>query len=351
MFDFTDIKLKDLVIHKVGNKFRNEGIFVSDGLHPMENDNLKDLLLKYFLQPFKNSIFYKFYHETDIELNEVHNYINRIFKNTDVFYNESINILKHLYNKSTHPNIKNGEFYMCYLKDCIVDDMRTDAIGIFKSETKDVFLKINQNENNFELNYEKGINIKNLDKGCLIFKNIKSCNYKVSIVDTARSGNEAVYWKKEFLNLQVLKDNDSNTKALINLCKDFNKNIYSKNPDNDKREQIVFLNKSLNYFKTHDRFDFEEFSEEVLEKTEHRQDLKKYTNNYKFNDLEPDKNFNISNETFNKEKRKVKCSIKLDNAIEINISSDEAKQSKIIEKGYDESKKMHFYKIFYNEEK
>lgn len=74
-----------------------------------------------------------------------------------------------MYKKSTHPQIKGGEFYTVYFKDCILEGEIVDAIGLFKSENKDTFLKVSTLKNDFKIETVEGVNINKLDKGCLIF--------------------------------------------------------------------------------------------------------------------------------------------------------------------------------------
>jgi len=93
----------------------------------------------------------------------VYLYVSKIFKNKDLLYEQSINLAKHLYEQSTHPKIKGGEFYTVYFKDCILGGETLDAIGLFKSENKDTFLKVIRQNGNFNLESQKGINIKKLD--------------------------------------------------------------------------------------------------------------------------------------------------------------------------------------------
>ena len=41
-----------------------------------------------------------------------------------------------------HPQIKSGEFYVVYFSDCRFGGKPTDALGLFKSETRDTFLDV-----------------------------------------------------------------------------------------------------------------------------------------------------------------------------------------------------------------
>ena len=53
----------------------------------------------------------------------------------------------------------------------------------------------------------------------------------------------------------------------------------------------------------------------------------------------------------NKEKKKIKTEIKLDTNIQIKLDIDAPDASaEYLERGYDDEKKMHFYKVFFNVE-
>ena len=71
----------------------------------------------------------------------------------------------------------------------------------------------------------------------------------------------------------------------------------------------------------------------------------------KENNLDLEENFNVSPSTLKKEKNKIKSQIKLDTNIQIKLDiSDGDSLKENIEKGFDEERKMHFYKVFFNEE-
>ena len=131
-----DINLDSLVIHWVGNKSNDDGITISK--HKVElTENTSSILLKYFISSFKYDDLYKFHHTSNLELNEVYNYVSNIFQNRSCILEQSQLLAKFLYELSTHPNIKSGEFYIAYFTNCEVENINTDAIGIFKSENKE----------------------------------------------------------------------------------------------------------------------------------------------------------------------------------------------------------------------
>lgn len=130
--------LKYVIVHIVGNKSFNENIIYSASETILDED-LAGVLNMYYLQSFKTEEYYQLYHESDLILNEVYTYVSKIFDEPEQLYKQSVDLAKHLYEQSTHPKIKGGEFYTVYFKDCILDGEPLDAVGLFKSENKDTF--------------------------------------------------------------------------------------------------------------------------------------------------------------------------------------------------------------------
>ena len=61
--------------------------------------------------------------------------------------------------------------------------------------------------------------------------------------------------------------------------------------------------------------------------------------------------FGVSDIVLKKQKQKIKTEITLDTNIQIKLDIDAPDASiEYLEKGYDETKKMKFYKVFFNEE-
>lgn len=354
MFDFSNVVLENLIIHKVGNKLRDEGIFISPTVHEIKDGNIEELLLKYFLSPFKENTIYKFFHETNIHLNELYMHVSRIFIDRDSFREQSANILKHLYEKSSHPRIKGGEFYMVYFKDCIINEQRIDAIGIFKTEKKETYLKITRYADEFLINSEKCIDVKKLDKGCIIFNINSEDGYRVAIVDAVKKGDsEALYWKDDFLQLVNVQDDYFHTEACLTVCQDFVENIYGEIHQADRKDKVVLMNEAVTYFNTHSEFDLEDFVQEVVKEPELIEQFKEHKQNYDLNQgLDTAERFSISTPAVKTMKRKIKNLIKLDTEFEIKVknSSSEDGNLQFIQRGFDEEKGMSFYKVFFNTE-
>ncbi|MCC5465561.1 nucleoid-associated protein [Pelosinus baikalensis] len=354
MFDFTSANLDKLVIHQVGNKLRDEGIHTSPAVYEMKDGNVEELLLKYFLTSFKDNSLYKFFNETDVHLNELYMRVSDIFIKPETFYDHSINILKHLYEKSSHPQIRGGEFYMAYFKDCIINDQRTDAVGIFKTEKKETYLKITKYANEFMVGSEKCIDVKKLDKGCIVFNVNSEDGYRVAIVDAVnKGGNQALYWKDDFLQLINVQDSYFHTERHLQICKDFAENIYGTVYQADKKDQVAFINEAVAYFDKHSEFQLEDFVQDVLKEPEIIEQFKEHKQNYDLNQgIQSVEQFSISTPAVKTIKRKIKSLIKLDTDFEIKVknSSSEDGNMQHIERGFDEEKGMNFYKVYFNEE-
>jgi len=323
----------------------DEGLSLSKKEVEIEKE-LKDLLTHYLITPFKSNEYNNLFHETDLNLNEVFVYVTKIFDDPKQLHEQSINLAKHLYDQSTHPKIKSGEFYTVYFKDCIVDGVNTEAVGLFKSENKDTYIKVYPRGEYFDLESDKGININKLDKGCLIFNIEKDNGYVVSVVDNTNKGADAQYWKDEFLHVKPRKDEYFNTQNVLSLCKNFVKEGLTEELDLSKAEQVDFLNKSVEYFKKNENFDMASFAKEVIVQPEVINSFNQYKSDYELaRELTIMENFAISESAVKKQARSIKSVIKLDKNFHIYVHGD----SKKIEQGVEEDGRK-FYKIYYTEE-
>ena len=349
MLDFSQISFKGLAIHGIGNKMRHEDLILSGELYPLQDELLRQLLFDYFLIPFKREEYHQFAHSTgQIENNVVFQNCRQIFNDRNYLLEASQNIARHLFNQSTHPNIKSGELYITYFSDCVRDDELVDAIGIFKSENRDTFLIPESQTQKVNIRYEQGINIKKLDKGCLVFNTFDEDGYRILIVDKlSKNKTEAEYWKNDFLGLNRVHDHSFNTENYLLMCKSYCEDVYAE--EANKKDQVLFLNKSLGYFTDHESFDFDEFTEEVLVEPEKVNTFSSFKNEYmEQNGVAPVSDFMIAQPVVKGMKRKFKSLIQLDTNIEIKLKTEFTEQ--YIERGYDEKRNMYFYKVYFLEE-
>ena len=346
MIKLIDTRIKTAAVHGIGSRSLEEGVKISSepiGL----SSGIKDVLQKYFLTSFKSNEYYNLHHESDLELNEVYSYVSGIFDDQKNFHKQSVKLAKHLYEHSTHPKIKGGELYVVYFTDCIVNENVVDAVGIFKSESKETYLKVLPSGDNFEINSEDGININKLDKGCLIFNTEREKGFLVAIVDNLSKGAEAQYWKDDFLHVRACEDNYHQTQNVLRMCKSF---VTDKLPEDfnvTKADQVDLLNKSVKFFKDKDSFNFEDFSKEVIIEPKKIKAFKEFKEQFQSEkEINIANEFEISDNAVKKQSRIFKSVIKLDKNFHIYIHGNREN----IVQGFDEQSGLRFYQIFYKEE-
>lgn len=349
MINLFNAHIDNLSIHRVGNKSRNEAIFLSENPYGL-NDEIMPLLKEYFFKPFreKEENYFQFAHEVDLEYNDMFNLATEIFTNPSEVHNVSKKITKHLYEQSNHPHIKNGEVYVAYLTNVSIDNNVVDVIGIFKSEIQTDFLQFEENGSNLEMILQQGINLNKLDKGCLIFNYKKEEGYKILTVDSNRY--DARYWLEHFLSVDAFQDENFMTKKYLKFCQDFAKEVVL--PAEDKQQEVLFMNRAINHFAKNDAFEETAFLNEVMENPEFIPEFKNYKvdkgEKYSIEDVT---NFPIANAAVTDVRKKLKNTIHLDTNVQIKldfVNSDSAQ--KFVEKGWDEEKQMYYYLVYFNKE-
>lgn len=348
MISFFEASLAELSIHRIGNKSEEEFYVLSEKSIAIRDITLSNLLQQYFLSPYeKVNEIYRFIHPNgDLNLNEAYHFATEIFANGETFHENSKQLAKYLYDVSGHPKIKSGELYVAYFENVQIEGELHDAIGIFKSETKESYLKVFPEQDGFGLSYEQeAININKLDKGCLIFNADQEEGFKVAVIDQRSA--EAVYWKDEFLKLKIRNDSFNQTASVLGVYKNFVTEKLDEEFDISKADKIDLLNKSMKYFKEKESFDLDEFSNEVIGNAEGIASFKDYKKNFEeeFDQPIPD-SFDISGAAVKKQVRAYKSVLKLDKNFHIYIHGDK----ELIEKGFDDDKSMNYYKVFFREE-
>lgn len=334
------IKLEQLSIHSIGNKANMEGVRLSDETVVL-NSVMAELLKSYFLLAFKDECLYNFSHANSLELNEMFSFARNMFEHGK-FHDYSKEIAKHLYERSEHPNIKSGELYVAYFKNCILDGETIDAIGLFKSENKDTFIQINAIDGGFSVESQSGINISKLDKGCLIFNTHKKDGYVVSVVDNSNRG-EAKYWVEDFLQVKRKNDSYTQTQNAMTMCRSFISQLPS---DIDKANKAAMMNRVVEGLKQEsvsiDSVASKAFGPELST------GFNSFRNEYQeTHDVRFDESFQGKPESIKRRAVGTMTTIKLDKNFDVNIHGGE----QFIERGYDEERGMKYYKFFFNEEK
>ncbi|MEQ9188603.1 MAG: nucleoid-associated protein [Cryomorphaceae bacterium] len=348
MHDLSAVSIKKIAIHKVGNKAHEEQLILSeDHLRSLAVEE-EELLLNFFMKPFQSEEYCTFSHHTDLELNEAYTYVNELFLTSVNFMQASQKLAKHLYAHSIHPKVKGGEFYAVYLEGAVIDGEEVDALGLFKSEQKSVFMNVHSKTSNFDLSFDRGIDIKKLDKGCIIFNTKGEQGYRALMHDAVSKGDEAAYWKDDFLGLEVISTLFTKTRDYMELTRSFVMEEMPQAFDVDRTTQIQMMNRSSGYFTEKDEIDTQEFAQTVLEQPEVIDTFNAYKERFETDrNIEIEDHFESSKSAVKQGKKFFKSVLKLDKNFHIYVHGNPNN----IEQGYDAEKGMKYYKVFYNEEK
>jgi len=348
MLDLSDATIHKIIVHQIGNPSRDEPLNCSRSAIDLSDTGLEEVLSRYFLSPFhkKEPGFYNFRHNSDLDLNEMYHYTGKMFTPGESFELQSVNIAKLLYEKSSHHRVKPGELYVLLLNNCLVDDEMTNALGIFKSETKETFLKVFTNGGNIGLEHQDGININKLDKGCLIFDTEKEHGYKLCILDKTNP-EESQFWKDQFLKITPRDDDFYQTREVMNLCRSFVNTVLTEDNDISRNRQLQVKDKIVQYFTDNTEFTTGTFEQEVFEEPQvidayrdYRQKIAGHSN------LLTKDVFDIAEPAVKKEKKFFKSVIKLDKNFHVYVHGN----PNMIEKGFDDQRGKFYYKLFFDEE-
>jgi hypothetical protein len=349
MINLYSAHIASLSIHRVGNKSKNEPLLLSEEIYKT-NDEITPLLKEFFLKPFrdKEENYFQFGNEVDLEFNELYKLASEIFADPESIHENSKKITRHLYDQSMHQHIKSGEVYVAFLDNLQIDNEKVNGIGIFKSELKQDFLQFSETESQLEAFLQQGVSLNKLDKGCLIFDVKKEEGYKILSVDSNRY--DARYWLESFLGVDACNDDNFKTKKYLKFCQDFAKDVVL--PAEDKKQEVLFMNRAVNHFAKNDNFLESAFINEVIDNPDLIPEFNHYKNEkspkYSIEDLTT---FPIANTAVTAARKKIKNVINLDTNIQIKLDFINPESAeKFVEKGWDEEKQMYYYLVYFNKE-
>ncbi|KZS41878.1 nucleoid-associated protein NdpA [Aquimarina aggregata] len=353
MLNLYNTQIESFSVHMVGNKSKNGGLFISDFRHNL-NDELTAILKEYLFKPFreKEENYFKFTHDIDLEFNVLYNIAGAVFDNPDLVHEKSRDIARHLFEQSNHPHIKGGEIYVAYLENITIDNEKVSALGIFKSEIKQEFLQFSPEKVNdtssIDLLLQQGVNLNRLDKGCLIFNTKGEEGYKVLSIDANKYDTK--YWLDSFLGVEEFEDDHFYTKRYLKFCQDFAKDVVL--PSEDKKQEVMFMNRAVNHFASNDDFEESAFLNEVIDNPDLVPEFKHYkvekAPKYSIEDLTT---FPIADKAVSDARKKIKSIINLDTNVQIKMDFINPESAeRFIEKGWDQEKEMYYYLVYFNKE-
>jgi hypothetical protein len=349
MISYQEANLSELSIHHVGNAANDEYFSLSEQSIHLTDETLIELLKTFFLTNLqKSNEVYRFLDTSETTTqNSVFQIVKDVFGQKVIFHDASKQLAKNLFDLGTNPKIKAGELYVVYFENLQLEGDLHDAIGIFKSETKEPFLKVSPHQNNFEIQYEQqGINLNKIDRACVILNTESELGYKVLAIDQGKSATGS-FWKDEFLQLKIRNDNFTQTQTIMGVYKSFVTEKLDEEFEVERTDKIDLLNRSMKYFKEKDQFDIDEFSNEVIANEEGIALFKSYKQSLEEALDEPIADtFTIADAAVKKQAKDFKSILKLDKNFHVYIHGNK----ELIVKEFDEEKGMNCYKLFFKEE-
>ncbi|MEP1488006.1 MAG: nucleoid-associated protein [Algibacter sp.] len=348
MITRKNASISKFIIHKVGNKFNDTKNAFSEKVVEFDEASY-DLMLPFLLRPFSSLVqTHRFNHHADITLNEINSYSTQLFNDDEAFIDMSKHIVTHLYEQSTSAQIKTGDVLIVLFEGIEFRDMTTNAIGIFKIESKVNFFQTYLENNSYDVLVQKGISSKKVDKGCLILNQADTEGKIILTVDN--NSYDAQYWINQFLNIKYADDANNHTQQYIELCKEFSTEVLKTSFG--IQDKNTFLARTVDFFKENEIINVERFKEEVLDDEKAIRLFEDYKKEYEGEqNLVIRNQFDVAEAVVKKEKKKIKTEIKLDTNIEIKLDIDAPDASaEYMERGFDDEKKMYYYKVFFNAE-
>ncbi|HMT09476.1 MAG TPA: nucleoid-associated protein, partial [Pyrinomonadaceae bacterium] len=314
MIDISECQLKELALSYIGkngssSQYPINQVFVKE---PTEERFIMDLLLKPFVSASKT---FEFSHEIDLKYNVVFNIARHLFQGEELISGAEL-IRSHLISTSVHHGIKDGEVLVASFDDVRIGDTFHDAIGIYKFESRSVFLSTEVSDNAIDHYFSNGIGNKKPEKACLII--LTEEPFLVLCIDNNDGGT--AYWQDAFLGISTREDATNFTSDLMNLAKDFILGEVPANAGLGKAERIDLLNQSVGYFKENSNFVEAEFGVRVFDEyklTDQFRDFRERS--YKEGRRTSPDEFEISKIAVKKQARIFKSVLKLDRNFHVYI--------------------------------
>lgn len=342
MINHSLAKITALSVHGIGNRVNGGELKLSAHPVDVQGDLLHALLCRWLLTSFRDPTRYRF--GDDEEGQSMLAMAHHVFHNPGSLHENAKLLAERLFNVTGHANIKPGELYVACFSAVVFDEHPCEAIGIFKSETRENYIKVDAGRSDYRLTAHEGININKLDKGCLILQVTGDASPAILLVDTANR-TDARFWKEDFLKLVPVRDAFHQTNQFMSMTRQFVDERLTEDFGASKADQAELLNRSVDFFKSHDTFNQQEFESSVLGDREVIESFRRYGQHLGDEQALVD-NFEISAQAVKRQARVFRSVIKLDKNFHIYVHGNRD----MIEKGFDEVVGKKYYKIYYDTE-
>lgn len=348
MTDFSNATIGHISVHHTGNKTTEGTLVVSKSPLELDDKDLLSYLRRNFLAPFSSSeLFTLTSANDDPKVNPVFQFVSSAFTSARSFHPASVNIARHLFDVAAHPNIKAGDVFVVSFKNILLDGEETEAIGVFKCESKSDVINVHFSKSNeSSITHQVGLSLEKIDKACLIYNVDRDGGYRVSVVDKSSKSDDARYWTELFLKVKPLNNNYTLTRHALEMARNFVTDVMPDEFDTARTEQIAMLNKSAKFFKEKEEYNVKEFESEILEDPAVIRSFRKFKFEFQAQrDTTIDDSFELEAGAVKRYARVFKSVLKLDKNFHVYIHGDRT----MIERGVERDGRK-YYKIYYREE-
>lgn len=339
-------QIKKVIVHGIGNKSLSEEVRLS-GSEVRLTKKVNETLVTFLDNCKMSDATYQFFHESDeLDLNPMYVYASRMFDDADAFKETSFNIAKQLYESSDHPKIHSGELIVVLFENCDYEGEKCEALGLFKSESKDKYLDLSYEGGSYTFVENEGLNVNTLEKGAVVFNTQRDAGYCVKILMRSSKQVDAKYWMNDFLHVRQIDDSFCKTQQIISLTKGYVREVLDEDDSVTKIERAEIMTRASDYFSTNDSFDRESFCNEVFKDQRHADGFEQYQEELLGEDNSLSQPFEINKPLVKKQAKVFKNIIKLDRNFHIYVHGGEG----LIKKGYDDETGMEYYQLYFKKE-
>lgn len=301
-----------------------------------------EVLRKFFITPFsKIKREFGFTHQVDLSFNVIYQISLSLLNGMD-FIEASQAFYKHLNSVSNNPSIKDGDIFIFKIEDIEIDGSYLEGISIFKIETKNQFIETNVNsKGQIDLSTKTGFTTNKIDKAALIV--FTDNQPTVIIIDKSK---DSKFWKDDFLGLTLKNNNFSQTENAVQLLESFVAEKLNKENSISKEKQIQYLNKGIELMKLSDSVNLSEIGYLIFEDPAISEQFIEYRKAFeKHQNIEFQDSFTVDKSGLSTPKSIRR--IRLDDKAEIHL----LKTGSFIERGFDSTSNLYYYKLFFSKEK
>lgn len=336
MFDFLKARLGSVYCHEIGTKARFEHLTLSNKSISLSTGT-SDLLFHYISIATKSAREHEFTHAVSIDLNPVHSIVDGFFSRKNL-RKTSESLARLIYDLGTHPNIKTGTLVIADIFNVRFNGSNHNMLGIFKIESRENFLQFLAAEDSISLGQVTAFSPEQIDKACLIAYD----EGLFRVFTSEPTSTDTKYWKREFLGVSPLVDARLHTENLTVACKYIAGSIAKKE---GPKAKATFLGGVLSYLDDNSEFAYEDFRNQFFDSATSAEFEEFVTK--QLGDPNVLQEFAISNESLKGFARPAERTVTLDTGVKIVFPpASEA----YVERGYDETTKKSYYKIYFRSE-